>query len=789
MTTEPDSTVETSPAAGQFEALMSNGEDQKDRLQEVEDDLRKEMENLAAQLKDLVLSQPPEQLLGYLWSHLLLSMAKPTDGEESVPLINLESAQMALEYIHAILSCFDSAPDEAGQLDEGAVNAIIQSTEQLKVAALNYCIASTRPDSEAAFGDETGHVEFKAKSRWIIIRGNRYQVLEEEFFAFVLEPHDDALRRVYGVGAREIAAGIQGIADSMRGGQSSALEDIHRLMESTHELASENGLTLPDAVAKWKEESPEELASAQGSVADLLFGGICNLSRHTTLPETFLEDLSYERGRNTEFFEPGPLCGTPLRTLPSRIKPLVRLDDGFYATDAQFVRDAAYRAIQRGLIGRQPDYREGWNKRQKDLSEAAFTRIFSSQLANAEIFNEVYYRDPAHGNWVENDTLILIEDVMLQIEIKAGVEAMQSPATNFSNHVRAIQNLVVKAYKQTKRFFDYLASAPEVPLYELRDGDYNEVRRVRLADYRLVLPIGLTLESFSPFSAMCKELPDVEPILGNYPFVSMSIDDLFVLNRFLPTAGELFHYLEVRQSVAGIRKANLFDEFDHLGAYILQNRFDITLKEQLAEGADMLTWDMFSEGVDKYFEEDRWLNDPPPCQHYPEEVKSILEALARTDASGTLKADAHIRNMDAETRTQLADGVKSLVPSLYKHAHRSFALGSVPPILFFLCRGNAPNFDAGIQQAEIVSVARNAPEVIVVCVVYQSTEEIERAQSFTVKKPPILRADYPKLLIKAEAMKTRMGESLPEAMQKKLRPNDKCFCGSGKKFKRCHGVR
>lgn len=31
---------------------------------------------------------------------------------------------------------------------------------------------------------------------------------------------------------------------------------------------------------------------------------------------------------------------------------------------------------------------------------------------------------------------------------------------------------------------------------------------------------------------------------------------------------------EVRQSVAGLRRAHLFDEYDHLGAYITKNRFD-----------------------------------------------------------------------------------------------------------------------------------------------------------------------------------------------------------------------
>ena len=41
----------------------------------------------------------------------------------------------------------------------------------------------------------------------------------------------------------------------------------------------------------------------------------------------------------------------------------------------------------------------------------------------------------------------------------------------------------------------YLNSADEVPIFERRLGKYVECDRVRLANYRLVLPIGLTIES------------------------------------------------------------------------------------------------------------------------------------------------------------------------------------------------------------------------------------------------------------------------------------------------------
>src|SRR5690606_2223688 len=142
-------------------------------------------------------------------------------------------------------------------------------------------------------------------------------------------------------------------------------------------------------------------------------------------------------------------------------------------------------------------------------------------------------------------------------------------------------------------------SACEVSLYHLVDGKYEECARVRRSDYRLMVPIGLTVESFSPFSAYCKELPQVNPLLGKHAFVSLSIDDLFVLTRLLPTPGLFAHYMETRQAVAGIRKAHIFDELDHLGAYLTKNRFDQEITEQLKSGeANRLIWDGMSNIVD-----------------------------------------------------------------------------------------------------------------------------------------------------------------------------------------------
>ena len=272
------------------------------------------------------------------------------------------------------------------------------------------------------------------------------------------------------------------------------------------------------------------------------------------------------------------------------------------------MRDSGYRAIQWGLW-RRLHYRDEWLKRQGRAIEQAYPTIFSEQLKRACTLESIWYRDTQTGRWVETDLLIMLTDALFVIEAKAGVMPMQSPATNFASHERVIQKLIVEAHRQCKRFLDYLASAPEVALYKLVNGEYVETARIRQKQFRLIFPIGLTVEAFTPFSAMAKGLPEIKPILGKHPFISMSVDDLFVLRRFLPTTGELLHYLEVRQQVAGLEGALLFDEIDHLGAYITKNRFDMDIREQLRE-ADLVTWDAFSDNVDRHFEAEAWDTTP-----------------------------------------------------------------------------------------------------------------------------------------------------------------------------------
>jgi hypothetical protein len=265
---------------------------------------------------------------------------------------------------------------------------------------------------------------------------------------------------------------------------------------------------------------------------------------------------------------------------------------------------------------------------------------------------------------------------------------------------------------------------------------------------------------------MAKELAEVQPILGRHPFISMSVDDLFVLNRFLPTTGQLVHYLDVRQQVAGLPKALLFDEIDHLGAYIQKNRFDDDIRAQLKQ-ADRVTWDAFSDIVDRHFEGPDWEAKPVPTQDFPEPFHRIFAALDQFRPAGWLPMDARLRDYGSEGRDNLARFVSELEPTLAEHPRRRFQLGEEDPVQIWLCRvGAFPSQREMQYQAEAGCLIVGAAKMDVLVLAYESTGQISGAACATYKAPSMLRSDYPELQAEAQRQRGRI-RALPKTPTKK----------------------
>lgn len=764
--------------------------------------LLKNMEAIAADMRALIVGMPPKDLLGYIYAQRLMRMTTGSgeplaEHDTNGPSDTINEFQFLLEYVHAVLAS-DAVPDKV-EFDEAKCAELFELGSKLKEQAMFFAMGSSADTESKDFGPITADIEFQIKSTWVLLRGNRYQVLEGEFYNYVLAPHDDVLKEVYGVGASEIAEGFQDMANATRVGQANAMEEMMKQFEAVQNFAAEQEKPLEDVMEAWVAANADQSRAAGQAMDDMLRGGISNVSRHTKLPPDLLSDLAYQRGEETEFFAEGDFAGTPYRTLPARKKPLIKLGSDYFAVDPCFTRDAGYRALLFNLLQRKPEYKKSFEERQKIMSEGAFPDILSVQLPGATVYQEVYYKDPVTKQWSENDTLVIIDDVLYLIEAKAGAAAtIASPALDFKRHAQSVQDLVVKAYRQCERFFNYLNSADEVPLYKRADGKYEECGRIRHCDYRVMLPIGLTVESFSPFSSFCKELPQVEPLLGKYAFVSISIDDLFVLRRILPTPGLFAHYMEVRQAVAGMRCAHLFDEFDHLGAYITKNRFDEDIADQFRGGeANLVVWDGMSNVIDRSFEGENWEDNPIPAQKFPKELLNLLEALDATRAKGWLLAESLIRNYGEQARYDLAKLLSELGKTIGQHPERYFAFaGDGQPLFVWMQSSKNPvEWEKVNDKASAVALCTESPDVVGVFIEVGNGCAYGAAQYFKVDTPSEQSKENQHIFDDAKRMRQRTkdvsshreAETPQPNHSRKIGRNEPCPCGSGVKYKKCHG--
>ena len=761
--------------------------------------LLKEMEEAAAKIRVLINRMPPEKLLEDIYAQLMMTSNNTTSSQLDSDISNgeINEVQFLLEYVHAVLAS-DVASDEV-VFDKNKYGELFTICRDLRKKAMFFAMASSENTENKDFGSDTADIEFHAKSSWVTLRGKRYQVLEGEFYQYVLAPHDKVLKDIYGVGAIEIAEEFQQLANATRMGQANAIEEMMKQFQAAQDFAVNQKKPLEDVMEEWIEENAQQTKSAFLAMDDMLRGGITNVSRHTKLPSELLADLAYQRGEELDFFSEGDFAGTPYRTLPARKKPLIKLGADYHAIDPCFTRDAGYRSLLFNLLQKKPNYKELFKERQKVMSEAAFPEILAEQLTGAVVYKEVYYKDPKTRQWAENDTLVLIDDVLYLVEAKAGAAAtIASPELDFKRHSQSVKDLILKAYKQCERFFDYLKSADEVPIFNLINGKYEKVGRLRHSDYRVMIPIGLTVESFSPFSAFSKNLPQVKPLLGQYGFISISIDDLFVLRRILPTPGVFAHYMEVRQAIACIKQGLLFDEFDHLGAYLTKNRFDQDIINQSKDGnSGLVICNGMSGIVDRAFESEQWETNPKPTQEFPDVVLKVLSALDISRESGWLSVDSFIRNFGEEARNNFAESLSDLNKTIEQHPARYFAFCGEGEPIFVWMQNSKYEVEWGKvnDKASAFALSINAEKLIGVLLKVGKRGVYEAAQHFKIHAPMEQTEDNRLIFEDSKRMSQQTQSRAVPSGEKKLEPehkrkvgrNDPCPCESGKKYKRCHG--
>lgn len=176
--------------------------------------------------------------------------------------------------------------------------------------------------------------------------------------------------------------------------------------------------------------------------------------------------------------------------------------------------------------------------------------------------------------------------------------------------------------------------------------------------------------------------------------------------------------------------------------------------EQLKK-ADRVTWDGFSDKISSYFSRPDWQDAPVPQQSFRAELAEILQGLDTFRPRGWLEFDAHLRDLSGDSRDNLTSIVRELLPSLKRHAVRSFLFDAYMPLQIFLHDANHSVPQAEItHRGELACLISEKPEVLVLVLGY-TVDKIASVRLSKVRTPPIIRADYEALVSEANSKRKK----------------------------------
>lgn len=636
----------------------------------------------------------------------------------------------------------------------------------------------------------------KAQLHWCNIRGRRYLIHAISFFRDVLSPHNEVLNELYGINSEGLLDALKQIQNSLRLGIGKLMEDVHQFRQVTVTKLEEKmqqgaGLMELDNFRDFMTTIIEE--NDWEDRRDDIFGRLAgldlfDLEKITKLPKILLDHLSWEPGQETDFFKEGEYKGWPLRIWPVFKRPFIKLNGRYYCFELFSLYDNFYRIIQHVILLRKPEYRQIWNDKQQELSERIPLQLLGRVLTGATVFNHIYYRwhtSPGESKgWCEVDALLIYEDHLFIIEIKAGAFTYTPPATDFPAYIESLKNLVIKPAEQGKRFLEYLRNDKEVLLY---DRNHKEIGKISREDFEHVTICAVTLDPFTELAAQVQHLKKIGIDVGSEPIWSISIDDLRVYADVFDNPLVFLHFVEERMRAFQSALIQTEDELDHLGLYLKHNIYTQYVKN-LSPKRKMI-WYGYRSDIDRYFTE-KLHNPNTICQlkqAMPVRLKEIIDFLSTINKPNRRKVSSMILDSAGKWRKSIASGIDEVLKqqSILGRAKPLSTYGSTTITLFCWQQGVLErNRNFALDHARAAMLIAQDKERLLLELTFDASKKLIDVNYSFIRLDNIPISDLDRLKALAETLKLKRIEKAKK-IRGRIGRNENCPCGSGKKYKKC----
>ena len=760
------------------------------------------IDKLVEDIASLVQELPPKKLLHRAWGEFAVRHMK-IETEADLDLEDITALRM-IDYIQSLIASVTPSEKQRQEVSEKEWQTLRAKIDKL-FSTLNgeyqICRTAKAAIEDASFDIDEQEFFFKAQLYWCNIRGDRYQIHEIEHLRDLFVDHSAVFEDLFGITAHQFVNELEKMLQSLTFGLTETLEELHSFQQDSLAALEAKLATTPNktdvSLPTLMQEviSENQWQSRQEQVIGRFFGtDLFDIGKVTSLPQELIDELSWRPGEETTFLAGGEFRGWPLRVWPIFMRPFICLEDRYYCFDVLSLFDKIYRVMQRAMLRLKPDYLQTWNTIQQRLSEELPFAYLQRVLRGATVHRSVYYRwypDSAKSkkNWCETDGLLIYDDHLFIIEVRAGAFTYTPPATDFDAYINSLKNLVLKPSSQGKRFLDYLESAETVSIF---DRHHNKIGEIRRAQFRQITICPVTLDPFTEMAAQVQHLRKIGVDVGNSPVWAISLDDLRVYAEIFENPLHFLHYVEQRMRAFESEHLHVDDELDHLGLYLEHNNYSDYAATMRGTTGRRMSFTGYRREIDKFFR-DRLYDPATPCplkQDTPSRILEIIALLSDGANPGRSALTAYILDLGSEAREGISDFIDNELDDqqVTKRPKSYSSHGGAAFTVFCYTRelGAHRGSAEALDQARAILFLNNDTRRLLLELSYTKEKALADVRWQWITRRGIPEKDLPRLLREAEHLrKSRVAKSRARMKRGKIGRNMPCPCGSGKKYKKC----
>lgn len=733
---------------------------------------KNEIDNLIINIKKRVVHCNPIDILSTVSDMILLNNIG-INSEIQLSQDSILELHMT-EYIQSILVSSENKYIINDADQSKTIYEIIEDVKKLYklINEFYYCWGAKIYDECTNYDKETIKSLLKSQILYLV-RGQRYQVYEYEYYEKLLKPHNDVFIELYGITANDIVLGIKKLQFALSQGKFEALNDFRRFFDS---LNDEN-INLDD---------PSYIDKGRTIIQKVIGTDLRDVINVTGWPEIFVESLSFGLNEDKNFNSHLEFPSWPIIDLPVLKRPFIEIDNKYYCFDYYTFVDNFYRAVQKNIQRLKPEYI--WSDVQKEASEKMVAEIFSQILPGCIIYTDNYY--PQNGslkNTAENDIIVIYNDVMIIIEVKAGSFVYTAPFVDFESHIKSYKNLIEKADHQCKRIYDYLNSESNPHLYNEDKSDKVNIDMNKIRD---IYMMAVTIDNINDLAAHAEKLSFLNLKCNA---ISICVDDLMVYRDYFDSPLLFLHFLKQRKQSSQIPQLMTNDELDHLGLYIKYNCYFMNFKNMQENSSLHIVG--FREQLDEYFSKlyHPSLRPIKPKLNIPDLYNLIIEYLTNSSIENKVEISNYLLDFSTDAKNDLCDKIKS---TFYRQKDikrmsviNASGEGEYLRYTLFVNQPFIKKLSAEEKREYVLSTLLWNQENDRVMLEFDFDENfIFKCLNYHLYKSINIKDDEKERLYKkGEEKAKRLIERHKNLISKKIGRNESCPCGSGKKYKRCCG--